>query len=102
MEKQNAALLNKHGSAAFYDARYLGHYMEEWPESAKARVREVIQLLDLPRNGQALDFGCGSGVMTEVLRQALGSEWTVFGCDVSGVAIFQGRRALPALHLFSD
>ncbi|PYQ36213.1 MAG: hypothetical protein DMF57_00825 [Acidobacteria bacterium] len=100
MEKQNAALLNKDGSAAFYDARYSGHYMEEWPEAAKARVFEVIRTQNLPNVGQALDFGCGSGVMTEVLRQALGSGWTVFGCDVSSVAISKAAELYPHCTFF--
>ena len=50
MEKQNAALLNKDGSAAFYDARYSGHYMEEWPNAAKA-----------PHTVNSFDFLSGKG-----------------------------------------
>src|SRR5262249_20699295 len=58
-------------SMAFYEARYQQGYMEDYSPEAKQRIFDVIRALDLPREGAALDFGCGNGVLTDIIRQAL-------------------------------
>ncbi|MBU0687400.1 MAG: class I SAM-dependent methyltransferase [Candidatus Margulisbacteria bacterium] len=73
-------------SKIFYEDRYEQGYMEEWPENKKNRVYEIIKHLNLPNKGDGLDFGCGNGVFTRVLKQAL-PNWRIFGCDLSETAI---------------
>jgi len=70
----------------FYDDRYLKGYMKEWPIEKKQRVLEVINSLNLPERGDALDFGCGNGVFTDIIKQAL-PKWNVYGVDVSSIAV---------------
>jgi trans-aconitate methyltransferase len=84
----------------FYDDRYEHGYMEAWPEDKKRRIAEVIRNLPLPQRGAALDFGCGNGTMTAVLRSALPPGWTVHGCDISSVAVRMASESLPDCKFF--
>ena len=76
---------------AFYDGRYAKGYMEQWPVDKKTRVFEVIKNLNLPDKGEALDFGCGNGVFTEILKKAL-PNWQVYGCDISKIAVYNANK----------
>jgi SAM-dependent methyltransferase len=89
----------RNASATFYDDRYCAGYMEEWPSYKKRRVLDLVKALGLPRVGRALDFGCGNGVFTEVLRHALPG-WSVAGCDVSAVAVENARKRYPQCEFF--
>jgi len=80
-----------HVAANLYDARYECGYMETWPDQKKATILELVRGLQLPHTGEALDFGCGNGVLTEVLRQALHPGWAVYGTDVSARAIANAK-----------
>ncbi|MCP4650705.1 MAG: class I SAM-dependent methyltransferase [PVC group bacterium] len=78
----------------FYDQRYSKGYMEEWPLEQKQRVFKLIRELNLPETGKVLDFGCGNGEFTSVLKQALpGGDVT--GVDISSVAIENARKRYP-------
>ena len=46
-------------------------------------LREAIRALDLPRGSRGLDVGCGIGLPTLLLAEALGPEGGVTGLDVS-------------------
>ncbi|HEY0979002.1 MAG TPA: class I SAM-dependent methyltransferase [Flavobacteriales bacterium] len=83
----------------FYEERFAAGYMDEWPTEKKQRVFEVIRSLGLPAQGDALDFGCGTGVFSEVLAQALPG-WRIHGCDVSSIAIEKARERFPAHRFF--
>lgn len=94
---KTAELYDKERSVAFYEERY-SHglsYMDEWPIDKKRRIMDVIRELGLPSEGEALDFGCGHGVVTDVLRQALPPAWKVYGVDVSETAIWRARGRYP-------
>jgi len=78
----------------FYDDRYETGYMTDWPSWKKRRIGELVRALGLPRTGRALDFGCGQGVFTQVVKEAL-PEWDVHGCDLSPVAIELASRRFP-------
>jgi len=86
-------------SKFFYEDRYSKGYMEEWPLEKKQRVFEVIKDLELPENGEALDFGCGNGVFTDVLRAAL-PQWKIYGSDISEVAIGNAIKRFPECAFF--
>lgn len=92
-------LYNKNTAKQFYEDRYEAGYMDEWPAEKKQRVFEVIRMLPLPAAGKALDFGCGNGVFTAVLKQALPG-WDVWGCDISAVAVENARKRYPDCHFF--
>ncbi|HEU0144938.1 MAG TPA: methyltransferase domain-containing protein [Nitrososphaera sp.] len=100
MCKQTAQLYDKKTSEDFYNERFRNGYMDEWPPEKKQRVLEIIRELGLPRTGEALDFGCGNGVFTEVIRLAL-PEWQVYGVDFSTVAVQGARVKHPYCTFFT-
>jgi SAM-dependent methyltransferase len=79
----------------YYEERYAKGYMDEWPVATKQRVHDLVRSLGLPPTGRALDFGCGNGVFTDVLRQALGPGWNITGSEISSVALESARRRFP-------
>jgi SAM-dependent methyltransferase len=85
----------------FYEDRYGQNYMEEWPIERKRKIFEVIQELQLPSKGEALDFGCGNGVLTEVIRQAL-PFWKIYGTDISKTAIANAKIRYPHCTFFES
>ena len=94
-------LYDKETSIDFYERRYRQGYMDEWPAQKRQRVFELIRRLQLPASGNALDFGCGNGVLTEVLRTALPGDWRVCGTDVSAVAIHNAMGWFPHCSFFT-
>ena len=70
----------------FYDFRYQNNYMESWPVEKCLRVANLLRELPLPENGRVLDFGCGAGVFTSLLKSAL-PNWEVAGTDISSTAL---------------
>ncbi|GJQ22599.1 MAG: hypothetical protein HBSAPP01_03890 [Candidatus Brocadia sapporoensis] len=97
--QRTSRLYNQKQSVEFYENRYEQGYMDEWPIEKKRKIFEVIQLLQLPAKGEALDFGCGNGVLTEIVRQALPS-WKVYGTDISKKAIANARIRYPECTFF--
>ncbi|MBL0257788.1 MAG: class I SAM-dependent methyltransferase [Bacteroidetes bacterium] len=73
-------------SKSFYDQRYSHGYMGHWSVFEKRRIFDLVKELNLPSRGKALDFGCGRGIFTAVIKEALPG-WEVFGCDISSEAI---------------
>jgi len=96
MEKN---LYNKESSIAFYEDRYANGYMDDWPVEKKQRIFNLIRSLPLPEHGTAVEFGCGNGVFTEVIRQAL-PKWEVYGTDISTLAIQTAKKRYPLCHFF--
>jgi SAM-dependent methyltransferase len=86
-------------AAHYYDQRFRQGYMEDWPVTKRTRVAELIRLLDLPRKGTALDFGCGTGAFTTVLCEALPG-WIIEGCDISRAAVELAAKRLPGGTFF--
>ena len=100
MKAQNTSLLyDQKQSAEFYEDRYEQGYLEEWPIEKKRKIFEVIQDIQLPAKGEALDFGCGNGVLTEIIRQGLPS-WKIFGTDISNKAVSNARLSYPKCTFF--
>jgi len=84
----------------FYDHRYEEGYMEEWDNSKKEKVKEIIRSLNLPATGNALDFGCGNGVFTNILKQEL-PQWEVYGVEISPTAIQNAKSKFPNCNFFT-
>jgi SAM-dependent methyltransferase len=99
--QRTSTLYNAQAATAFYEERYAQGYMDDWPTEKKCRVFEVIRSLGLPDRGEALDFGCGNGVFTEVLRQALPAGWAVWGTDISETAIENARKRCSRCTFFA-
>jgi SAM-dependent methyltransferase len=68
--------------------------MDDWSKEKLDRVASLLQELPLPRKGRALDFGCGMGMFTEVLANALPG-WEIEGTDLSTVAVEAAALRLP-------
>lgn len=93
------ALKDSEECKLFYDDRYSRRYMDDWGLRRKQRIFEIVRDLRLPDIGCALDFGCGNGVWTDIIKKALPS-WEVFGTDISTVAISKARERHPHLYFF--
>lgn len=83
----------------FYNDQYASGYMDEWPDDKKKRIFETIRTFNLPETGDALDYGCGNGVFTGVLRRAL-PKWNVYGIDISSIAINNAQKRYPDCSFF--
>lgn len=77
---------DRKASVEFYESRYSQGYMGHWSSFDKSRLLELVKSLNLPAQGNALDFGCGRGIFTQVIREALPG-WKISGCDISAEAI---------------
>ena len=96
-EAQVSQLYDKAEAATFYEQRYNRGYMDEWPVYKKERVFKLIRQLGLPATGRALDIGCGNGVFTDVLKQAL-PKWEVYGAEISETAVYHANERYPDCH----
>jgi len=90
-------LYQKEASEKFYEERYAQkqsflkqEYMSEWGDDKKKRIYELIKSLPLPETGDVIDFGCGVGVFTEIIRQAL-PKCNIYGSDFSHLAINKAK-----------
>ena len=62
-------------------------------------MKEVLRELKLPPNGKALDFGCGNGVFTRIIKDTLPG-WEVYGVEISSVAVQNARKRVPNCTFF--
>lgn len=85
---------------AVYDSRYEHDYMREWPDAKTLRVTRLLNEIDLPPRGRALDFGCGSGVFSAVLKDALPG-WEIWGSEISEVALTRARGRVSGVRFVS-
>ncbi len=92
-------LHNIETAVEFYEDRYEKGYMEEWDDLKKNKVKEVLLELKLPPNGKALDFGCGNGVFTRIIKDTLPG-WQVFGVEISSIAVQNARKRIPDCTFF--
>lgn len=97
--QKTAELYDQNHAVIFYEDRYEQGYMDEWPVEQKIKVFEVIQDLNLPETGEALDFGCGNGVFTDIIRQAL-PLWSIYGTDISKKAVLNAEQRFPGCIFF--
>jgi SAM-dependent methyltransferase len=92
-------LYDKNVAIEFYDNRYEQGYMEEWDELKKNKVKETLTLLNLPQKGKALDFGCGNGVFTRLIKDILPG-WEVYGVEISKIAVNNAQKKNPDCIFF--
>ncbi|HEY5134068.1 MAG TPA: class I SAM-dependent methyltransferase [Candidatus Krumholzibacteriaceae bacterium] len=99
-QPKSSGLYDKQASRAYYEDRFARGYVDAWAAETKRRIAELVGGLGLPDRGEALDFGCGNGVLTDVLRQTLPPGWTVYGTDISETAIGNARQRYPLCTFF--
>ena len=89
----------KKDSTQYYNKRYRRGYMEDWPNDKKRRIFELLKSLKLPETGKALDFGCGNGIFTSLIKEAL-PKWEVYGVDISDIAISNAKKRYSKCNFF--
>lgn len=97
--EQNFLLYDKDRAKEFYEDRYRGGYMEDWAKEKKQRIFALLKDLDLPETGEAIEFGCGNGVFTDIVRQAL-PKWQIYGYDISKIAIANAAKRFDQCRFF--
>jgi trans-aconitate methyltransferase len=85
---------------SYYDTRYAAGYLASWPRETAERVCFLVSQLPLPADGLALDFGCGTGVLTQVLADTLRG-WEVHGTDISRVALGEAAGTCRRCSFFT-
>jgi SAM-dependent methyltransferase len=93
-------LYNIDKAITFYDDRYEEGYLEEWDQLKKRKVEEILRSLNLPQKGKALDFGCGNGVFTNIIKNCF-PNWNVFGVDISQIAIRNASKKYKQCTFFT-
>lgn len=94
-QQKTSHLYDKDTAVDFYEKRYTEGYMKDWPIETRRRIIEVVRSLELPETGEAVDFGCGNGVLTNVIKQALPPGWKVYGTDISTIAVENAQSQYP-------
>lgn len=84
-----------------YESRYQEGYMESWDESKKNKIIEIFKSLDLPEQGNLLDFGSGNGVFTILLKKIL-PKWNIYGFEISTTALRNAKEAFPNCTFFGE
>jgi SAM-dependent methyltransferase len=90
---------DRKASVAYYQQRYEEGYMGHWSRFEKDRIRNLVRELNLPEHGNALDFGCGRGIFTKVLQEALPG-WKITGCDINDEAIASAKKNNAGISFF--
>jgi SAM-dependent methyltransferase len=73
--------------------------MGHWGTFDKERISGLVKRLGLPTQGNALDFGCGRGIFTRVISEALPG-WKIWGCDISKEAVEVAKKNNPDITFF--
>jgi ubiquinone/menaquinone biosynthesis C-methylase UbiE len=91
------AAQDKAKEIAFFDAHASADTYDVFTPQANARlIAAFARLTGLPPGARIADLGCGSGVFTELLRQA---GYNSVGLDISPKLIALGRVKYPGLEL---
>jgi len=91
----------KIATVTFYDKRYREGYMEDWENAKKSKIKEILNQLDLPKVGKVLDFGCGNGIFTNIIKEIF-PKWDVYGVDISPIAINNAQSRFPSCFFFNE
>jgi SAM-dependent methyltransferase len=82
----------------------LRRFMAEAPFQPATNLWRAVELpvlaAALPRTGRGLDVGCGDGVLTKLLAELSGAEWTLVGIDPdpAEIALAQATGFFAGLH----
>lgn len=82
-----------------FDSRFAKGYMTAPRVVEQRRIREVVRSIGLPNEGIALDFGCGKGDFSFLLKELL-PKWRVIGLDISPLAIDKARHVKGEVEFY--
>lgn len=85
--------------SVYYNQRYSNGYMEDWNSLVQFKIKKIFHAINLPNKGRLLDYGCGQGVLTALLKQTL-PEWDIVGVDISVKAIESARLRYPTCDFY--
>lgn len=102
MPQKTPNLNTREATEEFYEAKYSDGYNQLEVNSPwkRERIFDIIRSLDLPKTGKALDFGCGRGGITDIIRRALPPGWNVYGTEISAIAVEDARKSYPECTFF--
>jgi trans-aconitate methyltransferase len=83
-----------------FNNRYLKGYMTAPRVVEKKRIAEVVQSLQLQDEGTVIDFGCGKGEFTILLKGLLPG-WRVLGVDISDIAVTLAKEKYTNLEFYT-
>jgi len=86
-KQQEVAFFDRHADKEAYDVFT--------PQSNARLVQAFVRLTGLPPGSKVVDLGCGSGIFSELLRQA---GYTVVGVDISPKLIERGKTLYPGVE----
>lgn len=93
----SAVLQDKAKEIAFFNAHAAADSYDVFTPQGNARlIAAFVRLTGLPPGTRVADIGCGSGVFTELLRQA---GYNSVGLDISPKLIALGRAKYPGVEL---
>jgi ubiquinone/menaquinone biosynthesis C-methylase UbiE len=93
-----ASSQDKQKEIAFFDAHAVEDDYDVFaPESSARLIETCVRLLRLKPGARVVDLGCGSGVFSDLLRQA---GFATVGVDISPKLVAIGRRKYPAVEFF--
>lgn len=95
----NIKLYDESANKEFYENLFINGYMEDWTVEKKKLIQNEIKNLKLPEFGTVLDFGCGNGIFTDILKTAL-PKWQIYGCDISEKAVENAQKTYPECKFF--
>lgn len=87
-KEKEIAFFDRHAESDVYDAFT--------PESNALLINAFKKLTNLSAGSRIIDIGCGSGVFTQLLREA---GYHVVGLDISPKLIERGKNIYPGLEL---
>jgi SAM-dependent methyltransferase len=78
----------------YYESRYRAGYMDFWDRTDLTRLADVLTKVTLQSRARILDFGCGTGLVTALLKQHF-RDCDVYGCDISPTSVAVARARHP-------
>ena len=97
---KNVVLKNQECASEFYEKFFQNNttYLSNWwTPHQLVKIADVISSLNLPKQGDLFDFGCGVGDMTKNLSLIM-PEWEVIGSDISSKAIEFAKQKYPGIQ----
>lgn len=73
----------------FFENHAEGWEERNYPPETRAKVKEMLEHLNLPQGGTVLDVGCGEGVLIPFIREIMGLEAKIIALD-SSAAMLKG------------
>ena len=62
----------------YYDSRYRQGYMDIWDPRKVALIRDIFRCTEMPARARVLDYGCGTGFLSRLLKE-LFPGWEIVG-----------------------